>query len=225
MWHSRHSMVLAASPGWFQRLFFQLSYWFWSWTQPTLFTSCVDELLVAGGAVLGRLEQALGEVLHVLTRIGADQEVPRESRRPPVAQLEEVTRRWRHHEVGVALHVRLADGVAREAGDAFLVADEVGQVRREDVLGAREERDRVVTAAAVSRRLGAVLLGHLSLHALEGRVHGRPAVGADAPLLVRSPRDSPRSRTTRSPKGLGSRGPGPWKSWRGSAQRDARGRT
>jgi hypothetical protein len=33
----------------------------------------VDELLVAGGAVLGGLEQTLPEIVHVLPRVGADQ--------------------------------------------------------------------------------------------------------------------------------------------------------
>ncbi len=159
----------------------------------------VDELLVAGGAVLGRLEQTLGEIRNVLAGVGADEEVPRQSSRPPLAQLEEIARRRRHDEVGVALHVGLADGMAREAGDAFLVADEVGQLRREDVLGPREERDRVVTAPAVPGRLGAVLLGHLFLDALEGRIHGRPAVGAHAPLL----RDL--LVTPRGPAGRGAR--------------------
>ena len=44
--------------------------------------------------------------------------------------------------------------------------------------------DRVVAAAAVAGRLGAVLLGHHALHLLEERVHRRVAVRARQPLLV-----------------------------------------
>src|SRR5512143_82623 len=70
------------------------------------------------------------------------------------------------------------------AGDALVETRGARQLRREDHLRAGEERDRVVAAAAVARRLGAVLLRHLRLDALEGGVEGGPAVRGDGPLGV-----------------------------------------
>ncbi len=137
---------------------------------------------MAGGAVLGRLEHPLRQLV-VLVGVGADQEVAHELADALLLPLPEIGRRLGHDVVGVALQVGLAHAVADQAGDALVVAVEIGEVLGEDVLGAREQRDRVVAAAAVAGRLGSVLLGHHALHLLEERVHRRVAVGAGLPLL------------------------------------------
>ena len=62
MWHSRHSIVRRASPGWFQWLFRQLSNWFWSCTQPTLLTSwsmnCLWQAAQYSGVLKSRFESS-----------------------------------------------------------------------------------------------------------------------------------------------------------------------
>ena len=129
MWHSRHSMVRVGSPGWFQWLLRQLSYWFCSCTQPTWLTSSSMNCLWQAAQYSGVLNRRLREVVDVLRGIGADQEVARRACRGAVLRvLEQVPLRLRHHVVGVALDVGLADRVAGEAGDALLVAG-AGSVR------------------------------------------------------------------------------------------------
>ena len=147
----------------------------------------VDELLVAGPAELRALEAPVLQALDVLLRVGADQEVRDELRRLPVVQLEHVALGLRDGVVCIALHVGLLDGVAGDARDALVEPHRVRQLVAEEVLRAGEERDGIVAAAAVARRLGAVLLAHHGLHGAERRVHRRPAVRAHLPLLVDLP--------------------------------------
>src|SRR5450830_232578 len=72
----------------------------------------VDELLVAGGAVLRGLEEAFLEGVHMVARIAPDQEVRRELQGRALRGLEEVALRRLDDVVRVALHVGLRDGVA-----------------------------------------------------------------------------------------------------------------
>ena len=117
----------------------------------------------------------------MLARVGADQEIagPRSQVRRGV--LEQVARLGSEHVVGVAANVGPLDGVTDHTGDAFLVAWR-RQVVAVQVLAAGEQRDGVMAAGAVARRLGAVVGGHGALHALEERRHCRVAVRARLPL-------------------------------------------
>ena len=142
----------------------------------------VDELLVAGGAILGCLEHALAQLV-VLLRVGADEEVPRHTLRPGIFPLPQVLALLGDHVVCIALQVGLPDGMARQAGDALLIALQAGEILHEQVLGAGEQRDGIVAAAAVARGLRAILLGHDLLDSLEQHVHGGPAVRTHAPLV------------------------------------------
>ena len=112
----------------------------------------------------------------------ADQEIADPFRPLALSQLVHVAVRLGHHVVGVALQVGFADRVAGQAGDALVVAVQLSQVLGKDVLGAGEQRDRIVAATAVACRLGSVLLRHDALHLLKQGVHGRIAVGAGLPL-------------------------------------------
>ncbi len=62
----------------------------------------------------------------MVARVGADQEVPDEACRLAFPQLEHVALRLRDDVVGVALDVGLLDRMADDAGNTFLIADEVG---------------------------------------------------------------------------------------------------
>ena len=140
-----------------------------------------DELLVAGAAVLGRAQQIAVVVGQMLARIGADQEVGDPARGSGRA-FAEVLERRRQHVVGVAALVDRRDRVAGDARDAF-VHSRRREALRVQVLGAGEQRDRVVTAGAVAGLGGFTLLGEAALHLLEGRVHGGEPVSARLPLL------------------------------------------
>jgi len=59
MWHSRHSTVVRGLPFLFQCEFAQLSYWFWSWTQPTRFTSASMNCLWHAAQYSGFLNERL----------------------------------------------------------------------------------------------------------------------------------------------------------------------
>jgi hypothetical protein len=144
----------------------------------------VDELLVTGRAVLGGLEQALRERLHVLLRIRPDQKIGDAPGELALVHLVEVALGLVHRVVRVALQIGFADGVAHQARDALVVAADAGEIFCEHVLGAREQRRWIVAAAAVARALRAVLLGHHLLDHLERGIHRGPAVGADRPLAV-----------------------------------------
>src|SRR5215831_1655270 len=110
----------------------------------------VDELLVTRGAELWALEQRALEALHVVARVGADEEVAHRARDWRVNQLEQVPLRWRDDIRRVSLDVRLLNRVAGDTGHAFPIAALLRQVADEDVLRAREEGHGIVTAAAVT---------------------------------------------------------------------------
>src|SRR5690606_15542951 len=147
-----------------------------------------DELLVARRAVLRLLEHRLREALDVLLRVGADEEVAHETpagtSRLVELDLADVAVGRMHGVLRVAADVGLADGVAGEARDPFLIALQAGQLAlvRGDVLRAREQRDRIVAAGAVARGRRSVLPRHRELDRLERLVHRRVAVRRRQPL-------------------------------------------
>src|SRR6185312_4931891 len=151
---------------------------------PNAIDFLIDELLVAGAAILGLLVHAFAEAI-MLRRPRANQEIASDgTNRVLRAPLPQILLRLDHRVIGITLQVRFLNGVARKAGDAFVVALKAGEFLDEDVLCSRKKRDGVVATAAIARRLGPVLLRHHRLNALENRIHGGVAMRAGLPFAV-----------------------------------------
>ena len=142
----------------------------------------VDELFVAGGAILRLLEGPFAEPV-VLLRISADQKVARHATEAVGLPLPQILAWLRHRVVGIALHVRLTNRMTSQARDAFVVAVGTGELLVEQVLCSGEQRDGIVAPAAVPRGLRAILISHHLLDALKDRVHRRVTMGAGPPFL------------------------------------------
>ena len=150
---------------------------------PDLVDLLIDKLLVTGSAKLRALEQPTAERFRVITRVSSNQKIRKEYGGGIVSELVCIPLLLPHHIVGVPADIRGFDSVTGKTGNPFVIALQAGQVFDKDVLCAGKERDGVVTSAAVARRLSAVLLRHHLLDGLEGRIHGRIAMGAREPLF------------------------------------------
>ena len=86
----------------------------------------VDELLVTGCAEFRAFEQSSAQTVDVVLRIRPDQEVTKKSTCLPFPQFIGIAFGLGHYIIRIPGYVCRLNGVARKAGDPFLVARQAG---------------------------------------------------------------------------------------------------